>query len=111
MSEQLFESLGMAIAHHNDDVDQSLTGRRRFRSLFGTSPLICSIAWTLIQPSLPDGGEPKHLLWALLFMKTYMTEHAMRVLTGADEKTQRKWIWIFIDLLSSLNVVSTVGYS
>ena len=43
-----------------------------FRSFFGCSPVVCGIIW------VHCGGfyaytKPKHLLWALLFLKSYET--------------------------------------
>ncbi|CAK4151827.1 unnamed protein product [Aphanomyces euteiches] len=38
----------------------------------------------------PPNTTPQHLLWALMFLKTYATEGEYHALTGADEKTFRK---------------------
>ena len=46
-----------------------------------------------------------HLLWALLFLKRYDTEHTNHSITGADEKTFRKWVWIFVDMLAYMDAV------
>ena len=54
---------------------------------------------------MPIKAEPKHLLWALLFCKVYGSESVHHNLTGADEKTLRKWIFIFLGLISELDVV------
>lgn len=86
------------------------TTLNRFRALFGVTPLTCAIIWNRLRTVIPEGGSPNHLLWALLFMKIYATEHVNRSLTGADEKTLRKWIWTFVELISNLSVVS-VGFS
>ena len=51
-------------------------------------------------------AEPKHLLWALLFLKVYASEQVIRKFTGADEKTSRKWIWLFIGYIEELKIVS-----
>ncbi len=78
---------------------------RRFRSLFGVSALVCAKAWNLTGDKLPLSSSPKHLLWAFLFLKVYGSEHNYRILSGADEKTFRKWSWIFVKLKSNLSVV------
>ena len=49
-----------------------------------------------------DACKPKHLLWALIFLKTYSTESSLAVAIGADEKTLRKWIFIIIYAISDL---------
>lgn len=81
---------------------------RKFRSLFGTSPLVCSKVWNKLNDesvNTRSEGEPKHLLWALILLKTYSTEHVMRSILGADEKSLRKWVWYYVSLLASLKVV------
>lgn len=79
---------------------------RRFKSFFGAPPSVCSIIWDKIKNQVPVGGEPKHLLWSLLFLKQYTDEHTRRSIVGADEKTIRKWTWIFVELLSEMDVVN-----
>jgi hypothetical protein len=54
--------------------------------------------------------EKKHLLWSLNLMKTADTEHCMAGRWRADEKTIRKWTFIFIETLSSLQVVSCLCF-
>ena len=46
---------------------------RIFRELFGTRLLVVENLWFLLDElSLhPEGGLPKHLIWALHFMKAY----------------------------------------
>lgn len=80
--------------------------KRRFRALFGVSPEVMAETWSLLQSSRPPKSKPKHLLWALLFLKVYATENVNSTLTGADEKTFRKWSWTFVHLISNLNSVS-----
>lgn len=106
MSEATFASIGYLLAQHSVHCSVE-TGARRFTSLFGVSPRVCAIAWDLIRQKIPRGGEPKHLLWAFLFLKVYYTEAVMRTITGVDDKTQRKWTWLFIDLLAELDVVNS----
>jgi hypothetical protein len=63
-------------------------------SLIGTSYEVCSELWNLISPTDTvnlKGGHPKHLLWALLFLKCYCIEPILtRVVGGVDGKTFRK---------------------
>lgn len=97
--------------------------RRRFVANFGASWEICSILWQLCLTSgdvtffkslesLPSNFErllnrppykPKHLLYAMHFMKCYSTENqSSSELDRADEKTFRKWTWVFIEALAGL---------
>lgn len=78
---------------------------RRYKSFFGISPTVCSIVWQESKDDHPHGATPKHLLWALSFLKQYSTEHYRRSIFQADEKTIRKWTWIFVELMSNLNTV------
>ena len=72
--------------------------------------------WNRLDPfatikPIHKGVKPVHLLWALLFMKVYAEEsiHAGLV-GGVDEKTFRKWVWIFVQEISYLEdeVVSRI---
>lgn len=80
---------------------------RRFKSFFGVTPTVCSLVWLRIKSNAP-GSHPKHLLWGLLFLKQYSIEHIRRSIVNADEKTIRKWSWIFVKLISDMNVVYLV---
>jgi hypothetical protein len=54
-------------SHH---VGAATTETRHFREFFGTSVLVVKRVWELLKRDslLPEGGRPKHLLWALHFM-------------------------------------------
>ena len=84
--------------------------RRRFQSNFGTAPEICSNIWARImftrRKQIPfSNPAPKHLLWALHLMKTYGTEDCLASNCGVDEKTFRRWAWIFIEEIARLSRV------
>ena len=101
---------GCQITKHNLGASEKV-GMRRFREHFGTSPEVCAIAWQLLESQQlnPPGATPFHMLCAILFLKRYETESITRTLTGLDEKTNRKWKWIYVDLLAkNLNVVSII---
>lgn len=98
-----FWSQGLSYANRSTSLS-SLTGIRVFKSFYGIAPEVCSKLWRLLADK-PSNSEPKYLLWALFFLKRYNTEHVNAALVKCDEKTFRKWIWIFIKLLSSLELV------
>lgn len=77
-----------------------------FRRLFGASPSVTSTVWGGIEDSLPEGGKPEHLLWALLFLKQYSTEPCNKSLTGATRTTLRHWTWPVIKAIAGLKTVS-----
>ena len=87
----------------------SRTLSRRFKSLFGVSILVANQLWYLIGPKLLSGAKPGHLLFGLVFLKNYTTEHVQVTLLGVDEKTSRKWQWYVVTQLSSLDLVSTAS--
>ena len=80
--------------------------QRRFRGMFGVSPNVCAAIWRSLANEMPTGASPTHLLWILLFLKTYGTEHVNSAIAGVDEKTFRKCTWKFIEVISDMPVVS-----
>ena len=88
--------------------DSKSVRERRFRGLFGVSPLVIVHLWTLLFPVIPKSAEPRHVLWGLLFLKSYANEVVLSAITGADEKTQRHWIWTITTAIANLSIVSTV---
>jgi hypothetical protein len=82
---------------------------RAFRETFGTSLLIVETVWCLLvqEGVLPNKGLPKHLLWALHFMKVYPLQAPGCAAVGAsggavDAKTHRKWVWAFIGAIAEI---------
>jgi len=68
-----------------------------FWEFFGTNMLIVKRVWELLDRDslLPEGGRPKHLLWALHFMKVYPKQSPGCSAVGASagvisQKTHRK---------------------
>ena len=82
--------------------------RDRFAAAFGCSPKVVASLWNRLEKKnlLPDDALCKHLLWALFFLKLYIVEKAAAPLCGAAEKTFSKWIWIILDALAELDIVS-----
>jgi len=72
--------------------------------MFGITPEIASDMWGII-PRVRY-GEPKHMLWACMFLKLYTTETIHSSLAGCNEKTFRKWAFLYIRLLANANNVS-----
>lgn len=100
----LFYQYGkILIKHHSNSM---YVGMRRFKSYFGVSPTICSLAWRYIKDELPHDYTEIHLLYALFFLKTYNTEAISRSIFTCDEKTFRKRVWEVIDKLAFIKVVS-----
>ena len=79
---------------------------REFRSQFGVSWFVCEDAWNLLQSKKPNKlRQPKHLLWALLFLKVYGNEKTHSVLACCDVKTFRKWSWNVLEDIAELDEI------
>jgi len=97
----------MANPHWQNDT----TLMRRFRSAYGINPYVCNIVWSIIvnnnsQEFSTSSVCPKHLLWTLLFLRQYNSSEVNSAITGADEKTFRKYTWEFIYYLANMDLVS-----
>lgn len=79
---------------------------RRFRCFFGVTPLIAAEIW--VRLNVPSHSFPKHLLFALLFLKRYDAEHVNASVCDVDEQTFRKWCWFYVEQMASLKVVRFV---
>lgn len=89
----------------------NVSSNRRYRALFGVSPYVTAKVWILARTSIPRGGLPFHLLWALHFLKCYCTEANNAGIWGCDEKTHRKWTWTFVKIISKLKLVCNINQS
>jgi hypothetical protein len=92
---------------------------RIFRELFGTNLRVVENVWFLLNDLEinPEGGLPKHLLWAFHFMKAYPLQAQGCAAVGGsdgavDPKTYRKWVWAYIEAISDLEleVVSLLSH-
>jgi hypothetical protein len=114
-----FETLARDIQNRaSRPVRAASTETRHFREFFGAPIHVVEIVWELIKREslLPEGGRPKHLLWALHFMKVYPKQSPGCSTVGAsagavDPKTHRKWVWAFIDAVAKLDDVVVSNYS
>jgi hypothetical protein len=101
-----FSLIGAELMGRDSSHGSALTFDRRFRSTFGTSPDVCAVIWNMLDPYntiAHEGTSPQHLLWALMFMKMYAKESVRCSMAGGvDEKTLRKWVWIFVIEISFL---------
>jgi len=112
LSVEQVEQLGGRIMSRDPEGRSGSIFRVRFLSFFGVDPAVVVRAWDMIQvPFFHDGdlshAQPKHILWALLFLKKYGDESEMSALCGedgraVDEKTFRKWRTIFVHRIASL---------
>ena len=72
----------------------TITADHRFWEIFGCSIEVAVMLWQKIVPHsmINRDAHVSHMLWALMFYKTYDKETALSGMAGgADEKTFQKW--------------------
>ena len=96
---EFFKTLGAKIVKIKVDGEML---KRRYLSHFGTLWNNVHAIWVLFMylTNLPDGLEPKHLLWGLLHCKSYGLEETLASKVGVDEKTFRKWSYTVRHLMT-----------
>jgi len=100
---QSFWNEGMKYAGRSENAQPTFVNKKRFKSLFGTTPGICVHLWSETSVMLPNGAQFFHLLWGLLFLTVYANERVLSALVGGvDEKTFRKWQWAVVSSISLL---------
>ena len=85
-----FLKLGMSLFSEAAQSDRSyVTQNQHFKVICGVHPTVCVLVWGELKQSMlvKDTCKPKHLLWVLIFLKTYTTESSLVVAIGVDEKT------------------------
>jgi len=98
-----FASAG-ALILRRQDIEGTYTDSfdRDYRSFFGCSPTVCGVIWVKCQ-GFSLSTQPKHLLWALLFLKCYATEKKLATLVGIScRQHYRETVWPIILKLSFL---------
>jgi hypothetical protein len=80
------------------------TRDRHFHEAFGISSKSTFILWTLLNVpnEVPEGGKQVHLLWVLLVLKTYNTQHDLAGRCGVCKDTFKAWQDLFLEQIASL---------
>jgi hypothetical protein len=84
---------------------EGLAEKRRWMACFRATQAVMADVWTRIDPvnTMPNGAAPHHLTWMFYFIKLYNQEETNSInVGGVDEKTFRKWTWLFIEATSFL---------
>ena len=82
-----------------DIKDMSLP-RRNMMSFFGASLSTCVALWNICNFK-GKKVQPKHLLWTMMFLKTYTSENVLARIAGTTPKTFRKWKFVVVEEISS----------
>jgi DDE superfamily endonuclease len=103
MSNAAREALGMPL----NKVFVADKENKVFRGFFGAPVEVVADIWNRILPLIHDeykaSAKPKHLLWALVFIKIYSTEEVhCRIVGWPDPKTFRKWSWYFLQKIANM---------
>ncbi len=80
-----------------------ISSHHQWMACFGAKPNVMAHLWTLIDPerTMPTGVKTEHIIWAFYFLKLYTQEEVnTRNVGGPDEKTFRKWVWLFVEAIS-----------
>jgi hypothetical protein len=121
----VFKQIGYLILQKSPSVgslDDNGTGNnsnnRIFLSHFGITPLNIYRLWQLLKEEEKNDedevgvGEngmlliaPRHLMWTLLWLRTYIKEELMTTIVGCTEKTIRKWVQNIVDRLAQNNTL------
>ena len=75
---------------------------RNFLSSFGCTVAVITTLWNLIDPSNICSARPKHLLWALLFLKTYAKEATLCAIAKTNRTTFKTWAWLMLRHIAAL---------
>jgi hypothetical protein len=101
-----FESIGLEMIQRDPSQGSVLTGDRRFKTTFGTKPEVVADVWNRLDAynTINEKGvSSHHLLWGLMLLKVYAKEAILCTLAGGvDEKTFRKWAFLFVHHISFL---------
>lgn len=80
------------------------TVNRNFRAHFGTSSYVTVILWRMVKSQACSEVLPKHLLWAMFFLKN-VERSSNTTLWKCDEKTFPKWTWHVLETNAKLLIV------
>ena len=99
-----FLELGLIVIGANKHGRARSSEESRFLAHYGTHPSVVAVVWAKLVEveNLHPSCKPKHLLWTLLFFKTYGSFDVIACHVGADPKTVRKWIWHTVHQIADL---------
>ena len=105
MDEIAFITLAAFVTHREDNFDTQ-AAKLQFRRAFGVSADLASIVWGVVVlehlHQIDVAVEPIHLLWALLFLKQYLTGLMLKAVTGKTRKTAMKYIWAMVGVMAQM---------
>ena len=108
-----FEELGRYVAKYGYSNSEKVK-LRRFKAEFGVAPDVVVDTWDLLleskflrrklaRTSCYPCPNPEHMLWALMLLKQYSVTLSLAKTVRVDEKTFRKWSWIYLEAMAELD--------
>ena len=76
-----------------------------FACFYGVKPVVMADIWNRIDPleRISQKAQPKHLLWAFVFLRKYQDEKThCRIVGIKDPKEFRHWCWPFVEAIADL---------
>eukprot|EP00541_Cyclophora_tenuis_P002875 CAMPEP_0116555576 /NCGR_PEP_ID=MMETSP0397-20121206/8225_1 /TAXON_ID=216820 /ORGANISM="Cyclophora tenuis, Strain ECT3854" /LENGTH=318 /DNA_ID=CAMNT_0004080865 /DNA_START=230 /DNA_END=1186 /DNA_ORIENTATION=- len=81
---------------------------KKFKTHFGRNSQTCAKVWSEVTKlewlleRTHQKPQLKHFLWCMNFMHAYRTEGEACTMFDCDEKTWRKWTWVYATAISKL---------
>jgi len=88
------------------------TIQRQFVACFGCTIHIAAMLWCILDVDNlgPDNAKIHHLLWTLMFLKTYETNNILASIFDVDEQTYRKWTWLIIGAIARIDGIVSISF-
>ena len=104
-----FWNIGLGLMRRKNSRASHATLTRQYISFFGCEPVFIAILWYLLESSkwlqYDSSIQACHLLWALHFLKVYLTESVLAANMGCTERTFRDRVWFLLDGIARLDSI------
>ena len=105
MNEHEFLRLAAFSTKRKSNFD-TVKAKVQFRETFGISAHLCAIVWAYFvlhhRADVEVAMEPVHFLWALIFLRQYLTSVLMEALICKNQKTIFKYFWPMVEVLADM---------
>jgi hypothetical protein len=96
-------AVGLYIAGFKSQRLAKRTQIKRFKTMYGTYPIVVEQLWEQLQANQLDKKlKLDYVFWALFFLKKYPRQDELETKMNKDAVTLRKWIWTIIYGLQDL---------
>lgn len=96
-------AVGLHIAGYKSQRYAKRTQIKRFKSMYGTYPIVVQQLWEKLQANQTSKKlKMDYIFWALFFLRKYPRQDELETKLERDPVTLRKWIWTIIYGLQDL---------